>query len=77
MTGKRANGEGSIFPYRNRLCRLCVGDHANRPKKRKYVYGKTREEVYGKWVQLKAKAAKGAGPHLHPHSSRIPRVLAR
>ena len=35
-------------------------------KRRKYVYGKTREAVYGKWVQLKAKAAKAPVPTSTP-----------
>lgn len=54
----RANGEGSIYPYRNGYAayvwvRTPVGQ-----RKRKYVYGKTREETHDKWVELAAMAAK-------------------
>lgn len=54
----RANGEGSIFPYRNGYAAYAWVTTPAGEKKRKYVYGQTREEVYGKWVQLKAAAAK-------------------
>lgn len=58
MTGKRTNGEGSIFPYRNGYAAYVWVTTPTGQKGRKYVYGKTREEVYDKWGQLKAKAAK-------------------
>jgi integrase len=54
----RANGEGSIYPYRNGYAAYVWVITPTGQKRRKYVYGKTRAEVYGKWVQLKAKAAK-------------------
>src|SRR6266498_1187225 len=48
----RANGEGSIFPYRNGFAayawvRTPAGD-----RKRKYVYGPSRDAVHAKWVKL-------------------------
>jgi integrase len=48
----RANGEGSIFPYRNGFAayawvRTPAGD-----RKRKYVYGPSRDVVHAKWVKL-------------------------
>src|SRR5262245_49757944 len=44
----RANGEGSIFPYRNGYAAYAwVTTPAGR-RVRKYVYGKTREEVHAK-----------------------------
>ena len=62
----RANGEGSIFPYRNGYAAYVwvttpAGEH-----KRKYVYGKTREIVHGKWIELQAKAAKAPVPTVTP-----------
>ena len=77
MAGKRVNGEGSIYPYRSGFAAYVWVTTPAGQKRRKYVYGRTREAVYGKWVQLKAKAAKAAGPYLHSHRGRIPRVLAR
>jgi hypothetical protein len=54
----RANGEGSIYPYKNGYAAYAWVTTPTGEKKRKYLYGQTREEVYGKWVQLKAAAAK-------------------
>jgi integrase len=52
----RANGEGSIYPYRNGYAAYVwvitpVGEAA-----RKYVYGQTRAIVHDKWVKLRAQA---------------------
>jgi integrase len=66
MTGRRANGEGSIFPYRNGYAAYVWVTTPTGQKRRKYVYGKMREEVYGKWVQLKAKAVKVPVPTSTP-----------
>jgi len=66
MTGKRANGEGSIFPYRNGYAAYVWVTTPTGQRRRKYVYGKTREEVYGKWVQLKAQAAQVPVPTSTP-----------
>jgi len=69
MAGKaRANGEGSIYPHRNGFAAYVwvqtpVGD-----KKRKYVYGKTREEVHGKWLKLHQAAKDG------PVATAVPRL---
>jgi integrase len=59
MTGKRANGEGSIYPYKNGFAAYVWVDTPDGKRKRKYVYGKTREEVHGKWIALHAEAKKG------------------
>jgi integrase len=58
VTGKRANGEGSIFPYKNGWAAYVWVTTPEGLKARKWLYGKTREEIYDPWVQLKAKAAK-------------------
>ena len=55
----RPNGEGSIFPYRNGFA-ACVWITTPLGKRqRKYVYGRTREIVHGRWVELARKAARG------------------
>ncbi|QTD99542.1 hypothetical protein S1361_19540 [Streptomyces cyanogenus] len=59
MSGKCANGEGSIYRSKNGFAAYAwittpEGD------KRKYVYGKTREETHEKWIKLHSEA--GMGP---------------
>lgn len=53
----RANGEGSIFPYRNGYAAYVWVTTPAGVRRRKWVYGKTREEVRPKWIALQAKAA--------------------
>jgi integrase len=63
MTGKRrarANGEGSIFPYRNGYAAYVWVTTPEGKSKRKYVYGKTRDIVHDKWVKLHSQAKQGA-----------------
>ncbi len=59
MSGKRGNGEGSIYPYKNGFAAYVWVTTPDGKKKRKYVYGKTREEVHDKWIRLHAEAKKG------------------
>jgi integrase len=59
MTGKRANGEGSVFPYRNGYAAYVWVTQPGGGRTRKWAYGKTREEVYGKWLALHAAAKRG------------------
>ncbi|MEU5442860.1 tyrosine-type recombinase/integrase [Streptomyces griseofuscus] len=59
MSGKRGNGEGSIYPYRNGFAAYVWVDTPEGKRKRKYVYGPTREEVHSKWIELHAEAKKG------------------
>ena len=72
MTAKRtrANGEGSIFPYRNGFAAYAWVNKPDGRRGRKYVYGKTREEVYDKWIKLQAQAKAGPVP------TRVPTVAA-
>jgi integrase len=60
MSGSRsrANGEGSIYPYKSGYAAYVWVRTPAGQRKRKYVYGKTREETHDKWVELAAKAAK-------------------
>ncbi|MGW5689622.1 site-specific integrase [Streptomyces asiaticus] len=59
MSGKRGNGEGSIYPYKNGFAAYARVTTPDGRKKRKYVYGKTRTEVHDKWIKLHAEAKKG------------------
>jgi hypothetical protein len=59
VTGRRANGEGSIFPYRNGFAAYVWITTPSGKRQRKYVYGRTREIVHGRWVELTGKAARG------------------
>ncbi|WP_030988933.1 site-specific integrase [Streptomyces sp. NRRL S-1813] len=59
MSGKRGNGEGSIYPYKNGFAAYAWVTTPDGKKKRKYVYGKTREEVHDKWIKLHAEAKNG------------------
>ncbi|MFE0626980.1 tyrosine recombinase XerC [Streptomyces sp. NPDC058864] len=59
MSGKRSNGEGSIYPYKNGYAAYVWVTRPDGKRARKYAYGKTREEVHGKWVKLHAEAASG------------------
>jgi integrase len=59
MSGKRGNGEGSIYPCRAGFAAyVWVTTPAGR-RQRKYVYGKTREAVHQKWLALHGQARRG------------------
>src|SRR4051812_14377215 len=60
MTGRaRANGEGSIFPYKNGSAAYAWITTPAGQRQRKYVYGKTREDVHAKWIKLQGQARQG------------------
>jgi integrase len=61
MTNRRsrANGEGSIFPYRNGYAAYVWVTKPDGTRTRKYVYGKTRELVHDKWIRLHQQAKQG------------------
>src|SRR5690349_2966891 len=60
MTGRaRANGEGSIFPYRNGYAAYAWVITPEGRRKQKWVYGKTRDAVHAKWIKLQQDAAQG------------------
>lgn len=65
---RRANGEGSIFPYRNGYAAYAWVTTPTGETKKKWVYGKTREDVHAKYVELLTKAKKG------PVATKIPTV---
>jgi len=55
----RANGEGSIYPYKNGYAAYVWVTTPDGEKKRKYVYGKDRDETHGKWLKLHTAAKAG------------------
>ena len=62
----RANGEGSIFPYRNGYAAYVWVNKSDGTRGRKWAYGKTREEVHHKWLKLHQQAQQG------PVATRVP-----
>lgn len=48
MSGKRGNGEGSIYPCKNGYAAYVWVTKPDGKRARKYAYGKTREEVHEK-----------------------------
>jgi integrase len=63
----RANGEGSIYPYKNGYAAYVWVTTPTGDPARKYVYGKTREIVHEKWLNLQAKAAAAPVPTKTPN----------
>ena len=59
MARGRANGEGSIFPYRSGYAAYVWVTRPDGKRSRKWVYGQTREIVHDKWVKLHAVARRG------------------
>lgn len=56
----RANGEGSIYPYRSGSWAGYVWvTTPDGERKRDYVYGQSREEVHAKWLKLHSAARSG------------------
>jgi integrase len=55
----RANGEGSIFPYKNGYAGYVWVTTPTGDRRRKWAYGKTREETHEKWLKLHEAAGKG------------------
>ncbi|GGM82099.1 site-specific integrase [Thermopolyspora flexuosa] len=68
--GRRANGEGSIFPYRNGWAGYVWVTTPEGKKTRKWVYGQSREEAHSKWIKLHAQATRG------PIASKVPTLGA-
>ena len=63
---KRRNGECSIFPYRTGYAAYAWVTTPDGERKRKWVYGKTHEEVHDKWIKLQALARQGPMPTTTP-----------
>jgi integrase len=63
---KRRNGEASIFPYRNGYAAYAWVTTPDGERKRKWVYGKTHEQVHDKWLKLQTRASEGPMPTATP-----------
>ena len=63
---QRANGEGSIFPYRNGYAAYVWVTTPDGRRRRKWVYGKTRQDVHGKWLKLHEATRRGPVPTSSP-----------
>jgi hypothetical protein len=63
---QRANGEGSIFPYRNGYAAYVWVTTPDGRRRRKWIYGKTRQDVHGKWLKLHEGARRGPVPTSSP-----------
>ena len=59
---KRRNGECSIFVYRNGYAAYAWVTTPEGERKRKWVYGKTHDEVHAKWIKLQGQASEGPVP---------------
>jgi hypothetical protein len=59
VTSLRANGEGSNFPYRDGFAASVWITSPSGRRQRRYVYGRTREIVHGRWVELTRKPPAG------------------
>ncbi|WP_371782121.1 site-specific integrase [Streptosporangium subroseum] len=64
--GKRANGEGSVFPYKDGWAGYVWVTTPEGKKTRKWAYGKTREETHEKWLKLHGLASRGPVATKHP-----------
>ena len=72
MTSRRANGEGSIFPYRNGFAAYVWITTPSGKRQRKYVYGRTREIVHSRWIELTRKAARAGSSVNFEQSTLVP-----
>ena len=68
MAGRRQNGEGTIYPYRNGYAAQVFVVTPEGRRVRKTVYGKTRQEVQEKWVRLQSQSRRG------PVTTTVPRL---
>jgi integrase len=59
MAGRRANGEGSIFPYKGAWAGYVWVTTPDCQRTRAWVYGKTREDVHDKWLKLHTASRRG------------------
>jgi hypothetical protein len=59
VTSRRANGAGSIFPYRNGFAAYVWITTPSGKRQRQYVYGRSREIVHSRWVELTGRPRTG------------------
>ena len=77
MSGRRINGEGSIYPYPHGYrAHVWVTTPSGR-RQRKYVAGKTREEVREKYLKLHEASRRGPVTTKVPTLAQSPRLGSR
>ena len=69
MTSRaRANGEGSIFTYRNGWAAYVWVTTPTGTRERKWLYGQDREELHGRWIDPQQQARNG------PAATKVPKL---
>jgi integrase len=69
MTGRsRANGEGSLFAYRNGYAAYVWVTTPVGTRERKWIYGQNRDELHGRWIDLQKQARGG------PVATKVPKL---
>jgi integrase len=69
VTGRaRANGEGSLFAYRNGFAAYVWVTNPVGTRARKWIYGQDREELHGRWIDLQKQAREG------PVATKVPKL---
>ncbi|MGH3790425.1 MAG: site-specific integrase [Pseudonocardiaceae bacterium] len=64
----RANGEGSLFAYRNGYAAYVWVTTPTGGRERKWIYGQNREELHSRWIDLQKQAKSG------PVATKVPKV---
>ena len=64
----RANGEGSLFAYRNGYAAYAWVTTPLGTRERKWIYGQDRDELHGRWIDLLKQAKSG------PVTTKVPKV---
>jgi integrase len=64
----RANGEGSLFAYRNGYAAYVWVTTPEGTRERKWIYGQDRDELHGRWIDLQKQAKSG------PVATKVPKV---
>jgi integrase len=64
----RANGEGSLFAYRNGYAAYVWVTTPAGGRERKWIYGQDRDELHGRWIDLQKQAKSG------PVATKVPKL---
>jgi integrase len=64
----RANGEGSLFAYRNGYAAYVWVTTPVGTRERKWIYGQDRDELHGRWIDLQKQAKSG------PVATKVPKL---
>ncbi len=64
----RANGEGSLFAYRNGYAAYVWVSTPVGTRERRWIYGQDRDELHGRWIDLQKQARSG------PVATKVPKL---